>query len=376
MTMAGFMRSPPLALLGTAVIGWAALRSGYLLWLASAVVLPVPPAELMPLALDPWSAPVFDAPADDWTAAIISAPQRAAQQLSPAHRRTGHFPASLATVALMTRPDVGSQATAPSPDSEHPVIMGNRLLLRRMLAFRPANQDRAGLMTAIVRPAGGIEVFSPARTPATNRWSLSAWMLGRPGGGAGTLGRTGLSGSQMGVRLTWRPGDGPVTAFVRVNSAGRLLDGAELAVGASVRPVRAVPAELVVERRVDLTGPGRDAFAAYAAGGGTVALSPDNWRLDGYGAAGVVGACRRDVFAEGAVRVDRPVARLGALTLRAGGGVWAATQPGVSRVDAGPSIVALPTDRGAASVSVDWRQRLSGNAAPASGPAVTVALNF
>ena len=59
----------------------------------------------------------------------------------------------------------------------------------------------------------------------------------------------------------------------------------------------------------------------------------------------------------------------------AGLGVWGGAQPGVYRVDAGPRITHARAQQ-RASVHLDWRQRLAGNAAPGSGPAVTLAGDF
>ncbi|HET6535129.1 MAG TPA: hypothetical protein VFG41_03010, partial [Sphingomicrobium sp.] len=58
----------------------------------------------------------------------------------------------------------------------------------------------------------------------------------------------------------------------------------------------------------------------------------------------------------------------------AGFGVWGGAQPGLYRVDAGPRISMRV--RKNIRVDFDWRQRLAGNAAPGSGPAITLAADF
>ena len=58
----------------------------------------------------------------------------------------------------------------------------------------------------------------------------------------------------------------------------------------------------------------------------------------------------------------------------AGFGVWGGYQPGLYRVDAGPRISMRVRDN--ISVHLDWRQRLAGDAAPGSGPALTLAADF
>jgi hypothetical protein len=125
---------------------------------------------------------------------------------------------------------------------------------------------------------------------------------------------------------------------------------------------------LLVERRQKLGEQGRSAFAAMAYGGvSDVAAGP--LRIDAYGQAGVVGARSRDLFADGSASVSLPLA--GA---RVGAGVWAAVQPGVSRIDLGPrASLRLP---GEVTLAVDWRLRVAGEAAPRSGPAVTLSTDF
>ena len=182
----------------------------------------------------------------------------------------------------------------------------------------------------------------------------------------------GLGGSQaiLGVRL---PLARPLSATARLTSA---LDGgsvrqAEVALGLAARPVARLPIELVAERRVALSRDGRDAWQLRAAGG--AAVERGGWRLDGYGQGGVVGLARRDLFADGQVRLSRSVAgpvRLGAV-------VAGAAQPGARRLDAGPHLrVDLAAGERAISLVADYRLRVGGNAAPASGPALTLATSF
>ena len=85
---------------------------------------------------------------------------------------------------------------------------------------------------------------------------------------------------------------------------------------------------------------------------------------------GAVGLRSRDLFADGAFAFTRPVWG----RFSAGFGVWGGAQPGLYRVDAGPRISMRIRDNIYA--HVDWRQRLVGNAAPASGPAVTLGADF
>ena len=92
--------------------------------------------------------------------------------------------------------------------------------------------------------------------------------------------------------------------------------------------------------------------------------------LDLYAQGGVVGLKSRDLFFDGAATFTRPVWK----NWSAGVGVWGGMQPGLYRVDAGPRI-SMELRRGIR-LHADYRQRLAGEAAPASGPALTIAGDF
>ena len=78
----------------------------------------------------------------------------------------------------------------------------------------------------------------------------------------------------------------------------------------------------------------------------------------------------RDLFADGGMTLTRPL--FGRFS--AGLGVWGGAQPGLYRVDAGPRLSMRV--RNGMSVHLDWRQRMAGNAAPGSGPALTLGADF
>ena len=221
-------------------------------------------------------------------------------------------------------------------------------------------------------------------TPADasiDRWSAAAWLAFRDGTtGASTASASPsplLGGSQAGARVAYRlTGSGRTQAYGRVVTAGRRMDGAEAALGLDWQPHPSLPLRLAMERRQQVIGAdARSAFAVFAVAGVSDRALPAGWRLDGYGAAGVVGAHQRDRFAEGSLRVSRPVATWGRAHISAGAGSWAATQPGVSRVDVGPTMT-LRLDGVAPRLSLDWRQRVAGSAAPDSGLALTLATDF
>jgi hypothetical protein len=103
--------------------------------------------------------------------------------------------------------------------------------------------------------------------------------------------------------------------------------------------------------------------------GGVSEAAAGALRIDAYGQAGMVGARSKDLFADGSARISLPLAGV-----KVGAGVWAAVQPGVSRVDLGPQAsVRLPGDL---TLAVDWRLRVAGEAAPRSGPSITLSTDF
>lgn len=167
-------------------------------------------------------------------------------------------------------------------------------------------------------------------------------------------------------------------AYGRIVSSGRIGDGAEAAAGIALRPLPRAPVQVMVERRKRLLGQGgRSAFAALVAGGVSDAPLPARFALDAYGAAGVVGARRRDLFVEGAAVARRPVATARGIEVEAGAGLWGSAQTGLNRLDVGPSVSArLPLGTISPRLSVDWRQRVAGEATPGSGIAVTLAADF
>lgn len=279
--------------------------------------------------------------------------------------------------------------TAP-PLRGHTTSRGYPPMLIRMAAVVASPPAVPGPVTAqppllapgaLPPPDPGRTLASPQSAPAPrpDRFTLSAWLLARNGNGAPALsGQAALGGSQAGVRAGWRlDRGGRVEAFARLSSAGHQGDGAEGALGIAFRPHPRLPLQLVAERRQALAGDeGRSAFAAYAVGG-VDSLRAGPVLVDAYGAAGMVGSASRDLFAEGSAVARLPIARLGPADLSAGGGLWAAAQPGASRVDVGPR-AQLRWREGPVRpvVSLDWRQRVASDARPRSGPALTVGVDF
>lgn len=219
-----------------------------------------------------------------------------------------------------------------------------------------------------------IPVFpaQPMVQPRLDRVQLTTWALLRGPSEPGTLATGGtLGGSQAGVRLSYNFNRWLAASFRTTSPVGGSR-GAEVAGGVRITPFRSIPIAITAERRQSISrdGGGRSAFALFAEGGLYHQPMPLDFSLDAYFQAGVVGFNSRDLFADGALAFTRPVWG----RVSAGFGLWGGAQPGVYRLDAGPRISVRLRDNIYA--HIDWRQRLAGQASPASGPALTVAADF
>lgn len=204
-----------------------------------------------------------------------------------------------------------------------------------------------------------------------DRLQVTSWALLRGQTVPGSLASGGtLGGSQAGSRLTYNINRW-LAASARVSTPLGASRGMEVAAGLRFAPLRSIPVAITVERRQAVGhGGGRSAFALFAEGGLYRQPMPWKFSLDGYFQAGVVGVKSRDLFADGAISLTRPL--MGRFS--AGFGLWGGIQPGLYRIDAGPRISFRL--RHNLYAHVDWRQRIAGTARPASGPALTLAADF
>ena len=171
--------------------------------------------------------------------------------------------------------------------------------------------------------------------PKLDRLQLTAWTLLRQRPGPDSLASGGtLGGSQGGARLTYYVTP-QIAASLRTSAPLGSSRGGEVAGGVRIKPFRSVPVALTAERRQAFgRGGGRSAFALFLERGLYQRPMPWRFQLDAYAQAGVVGARRRDVFADGALTLTRPIYG----RFAAGFGLWGGVQPGLYRVDAGPRV--------------------------------------
>lgn len=223
------------------------------------------------------------------------------------------------------------------------------------------------------------------------RWSADAWLMLRRGGNGFNLPGAGLPGvnlpsgaygaSQAGavIRFHLAPSSPLRSAlYLRATTALHAPRGEELAAGLALRPLVRVPVAAMVEGRVTrtLTGDVVRPAAALVSEFPPLKL-PLGLRAEVYVQGGYVGGRGATAFADGQARVERKLIGADRWELRAGAGSWGGAQKGAKRLDIGPTAtLALPLGSANGRLSADWRFRVAGNAAPTSGPAITLSAGF
>ena len=345
----------PLRFLVTVVGGWTVLRAAMLL--PEAAQFGLVGAEAAPAGMAIASLP--PRLLGDWPA------MPRAPMLAPAHP-----PANGASRPVAR--------TAPSAVSDRAVMLA---LAARIGFGEPQRRTQPSLAAPYLpAPTAPASHLSAARRPVAiaPRLSGSGWLALRDGGGGQSLGPGGqLGGSQGGVRLRYAIGNARTLALSARLSAPMRGTGREAALGLEWRP-RGVPVAVIAEQRLGLDGaPGGPALLAVAG------LSPrpiaGGFNLEGYAqGGGVLRGGRSEPFADGALRLAAPVAnagRDGEVTL--GLGAWGGAQRDAQRLDIGPSAaIALPIGDRRLRLTLDWRQRIAGRAAPGSGLALTLGSDF
>lgn len=329
--------------------GWVALRI-LLLWhdtgsLSEAVrgVLPLP---------------VEAAAAETMPAALRVAP-RAMASRSPTPTR-----------ALTTTAAAPAATGAIAPD---PVRVQMALIAMTRFGSPTSTEALSSPQPDTAAPAGSTARVMLGHSAVTSRLSVSSWMIARGGMARTPALVPQLGGTQGGVRVDYALGGGfAATARVAAPAAGA---GRELSLGVALRP-RGVPLRLVAEQRLSLDG-GRSGPSLGVSGGVDAVALPAGFALQGYAQAGTILRSGLEHYADGSARATRAIGEVGGLTVEAGAGAWGGAQRGVARLDLGPSIgAAVPIAGRRLRVSVDWRQRVAGNARPGSGPALTLGTDF
>jgi hypothetical protein len=302
------------------------------------------------------------------------------------------LPAPLSALPMpiqFSLPRRSDHLSSPSRNITPPVRLngmagGHQMLWMAALARLPMLESLSRLQpsSAMSLPPmseGGETILS------TNRWSVDSWVFWRRGGQAqlaGSLLSPTYGASQAGAVLRYRlmpENRQRPTAYLRTTAALNGSGEREAALGLSARPFASIPLVASGEARFTSTPDGYIVRpAAFLVTELAPFILPYGLRGEAYGQAGYVGGQYATAFADAQVRIDRSVMRVGKGDLRFGGGVWAGAQKGASRLDAGPSLTFGHTigGKGGVRLGADWRFRVAGNAAPASGPAITLSAGF
>jgi hypothetical protein len=330
----------------------------------------------------------------------INRPVRDARQSEPAASpvpgpadapATAPLPAPWLTARTPVSPLSSIEAFERRPARQ---IVGQQLLLAAAFAHMELPPEIAAYFVA---PGGGASLAPELATSAPSppgkaairpmtvagRWSGDAWLMLR-NGSSGPIAVAGPSygRSQAGTVLRYRlaPSNGhrPL-AYVRTTRALAGPREDEIATGLSARPIAGLPLRVAGEVRVSEGSAGRELRpAAFAVTELPPAKLPLGLRAEAYAQAGYVGGRYATAFIDGQARIDGRITRLGAAAeVRAGAGVWGGAQSHAERLDIGPSAtVNFRLGAARSRVALDYRVRVAGDAAPQSGPALTISAGF
>lgn len=352
----------------------------------------------------------------------IPAEQRAAAAVRPAPKAKRSPPRSTApkrSVRPVVVPAPRPSATLPAPQSVPPAApeAASTGLPPPVVASGTGDAVRPAKRPSIADLEGHQELYSAAMAvptideasaadvprqrrlpfaaalvqPAGSRWSGDAWLLVREGGngtnapGAGVPGAIVPAGfygaSQVGAVLRFRLDRSSAlqpSVYLRATSALQHPRGEEVAAGLAIRPFAAAPIQVMGEARITNTSTGTIVRpAAIAVSQLPPARLPLGLRAEAYAQAGYVGGRGATAFVDGQARLERNLVSAGRWQLRAGGGTWGGAQKGAKRLDVGPTATLdVPLGPVTGRLAADWRFRVAGNAAPTSGPALTLSAGF
>jgi hypothetical protein len=228
-----------------------------------------------------------------------------------------------------------------------------------------------------------------ARGGVGGRWSVDNWAFWRQGSNGAPIsqGRVPIYGaSQVGAVLQYRlgpEGRGDPRLYARAYRALVRRGESELALGASVRPMARIPVRVAGEVRfTDGAFSNEVRPSAYAVTEFAPVRLPFGAQLEAYGQAGWVGGASATAFADGQASVTRELEAIAGATenslrLSVGAAAWGGAQVDAQRLDLGPTMrLDLTVGDMPARLSLDWRERVGGQAGPDSGLAATLSARF
>lgn len=280
--------------------------------------------------------------------------------------------ATLTPGAIRIAPDIGPAALPPVLSIHRADTARIGFAVANLASFggRFAPGDATIHPAALYREGEGPQRWPMATSPAKpDRWRASAWLVtrGGPATGSGQLGA-----SQMGLALHHGivPGwSGYARATAPFEGSGK-----EFVIGIDWQ-LPEMPVRMIAERRFGIDGQaGGPAIGLVA---GVASRSAASLEVEAYGQVGMIWRDKAEGYGDGFLRVAQPVLDISPGQLDLGLGAWAAAQRDAHRIDIGPSVGArIPAGNRTLRASIDWRERVTGDARPGSGPALTLAADF
>lgn len=391
-------RGAPLVMIVLLLCAWGGVRA---LWWQNPLGPPsaaqeapftLPPMSLAPAALEIDAPPMADEAEGFMLPPLPPAPPPLPPQLPRALAGGG----SSLTTAAFGWPSLRRYTGRIDPQ----LAASHSLMWYAALREQSLHRPEAGFMLAAGERAANPPFLppSPPAAPAASaapsergagRWSADAWAFWRQGSDAAPIsqGRVPIYGaSQAGGVLQYRvaprnPRDPRL--YARTYRALVVGGESELALGASARPFGRVPLRLAGEVRYT-DGAFRSGLrpAGYAVTEIAPIALPYGTQLEAYAQAGWVGGAGATPFADGQASITRDLGAVSrwtnnAMRLSLGAGAWGGAQKDAQRLDIGPTMrVDVTLGKTPARVSVDWRERVAGDASPGSGLAATLSTQF
>ncbi len=296
------------------------------------------------------------------------------------------------TVSRSAQPPQQQQAQP----QQRPPPSGDTLATTAYAALANGDRRAAAMLFDAAVAAGPADprraAWQRARRSLGRHWSGEAALLLRDAGATGPLVSPVLGGGQVGANLAYTIDPlarHPFAVVARFDTALRTrkgallspgLDGGSAQAAIGIRWMAYSGVTISAER---LQALGHDARSDWtlrvAAGAAQAATAQGHADWSAYAAAGVLG--NGDSYAGAQARLAMRLTPAGAIALVAGPAAWGSIQRTAAsttdRVDIGPSVQMRVNTGGIGfDVSADYRARIAGNAAPGSGPAITVSARF
>ena len=383
-------RGQPLAVLGVVLAGWVALR--VVLWEPALAVdagqTAVAPARELAGSLAPVATPPLLSAREHPTnpePLVLSLSKHCSLLRAdcPEARRKSSPSTGSGRAANYSEVELQQTIVQPREPMIQPrVAAGHQLMMLAALGQLP--------LPPLLAASQGWPTALPAPqrvSDEASRWSGDGWVLLRRGSdglsASPAFGRYGASQAGAVLRYALAPAS-PLRPQAHLRLT-RALVGArgqggesEAAAGFSGRPLGGVPLRLYGEGRVQRVGGATRLRPAASLVSELPPLPlPLGAEAEIYAQGGYVGGKNATPFFDAQFTADRKLVLRGPAELRLGAGVWAGGQEGATRLDLGPrASLRLRIGQAPSRLALDWRFRVAGNAAPASGPALTLSAGF